>query len=785
MLLHIYQRVWRGERIPRKWLTAVIKPLLKDGKDPKETVSYRPISLTSCPGKILEKVIANRLIYLLESRQLLTNNQAGFRPNRCTTDQVLKLTQDATDQIQSKSEGNRTVVAFFDYAKAYDKVWRDGLLEKMSVMNLPMRYIRYVKCFLSQRKTCVEVNNTRSGQFLLKNGLPQGSAISPILFLIFINDLDANLDAKTAASLFADDTSAWRKDGKVKGSDQVLMQEEIDKIVDWANTWKMKINTSKTKCMVISTAKGDRDWDPKVTADGDKIKTAQVYPFLGVKVENDLWFKMHINAAVDKGKKRVNIIKCMSNKSWGNALEMQIQLYHQYVRSALGYASPSWSAWISKTDRERLQRVQNDALRSAAGLTKTCPIDFLHLETGVEPLAIRLEKIDQALWERYERLEDDDPRKIMIKKDVPPPRLKTRQGFRYKTGKLMADLNIHREQQAKPVPPWYEIELTFERVQLEKRKEDYTDEELKTRALEKIESLACRVTIYTDGSTDGNQENGGAGVYIEDQRTAETYELTFPAGKWCSSFGAECTAMVEALKWLQNNPDDAIICTDSLSMHSTLANNDWRNNTNLIVQIRELIRDIRQKVTLLWIPAHCNLHGNDKADALAKAGTTMQQDNTPVTFAIAKARIMRRKWEPQHPRAIATYQQRRKPVTDVEKKWPRRVRTLFARLRTGHAKELRQYRYLIEKEDEPTCTACEEDEESIEHVLCHCPTLERKRRMLFEEPPTVAHMTNQPEKCRKLLQDRFDLKLEENTAQPVREGRPRGRQREPAGALEQ
>ena len=94
--------------------------------------------------------------------------------------------------------------------------------------------------------------------------------------------------------------------------------------------------------------------------------------------------------------------------------------------------------------------------------------------------------------------------------------------------------------------------------------------------------------------------------------------------------------MVEALKWLQKNPDDAIICTDSLSIHSALANNDWRNNTNLIVQIKELTENIKQKVTFLWIPAHCNLHGNDKVDSLAKTGTMMNQDNTPVTFAIAK-----------------------------------------------------------------------------------------------------------------------------------------------------
>ena len=90
--------------------------------------------------------------------------------------------------------------------------------------------------------------------------------------------------------------------------------------------------------------------------------------------------------------------------------------------------------------------------------------------------------------------------------------------------------------------------------------------------------------------------------------------------------------MVEALKWLQKNPDDAIICTDSLSIHSALANNDWRNNTNLIVQIKELTENIKQKVTFLWIPAHCNLHGNDKVDSLAKTGTMMNQDNTPVTF---------------------------------------------------------------------------------------------------------------------------------------------------------
>ena len=116
---------------------------------------------------------------------------------------------------------------------------------------------------------------------------------------------------------------------------------------------------------------------------------------------NNLLFKTHIDNIVSKGKKRVRIIKCICTKSWSNSLETQRQDYQQYVCSRLEYASPSWNAWISKTKRDRLQRVQDKALRSAAGLAKTCPTDFLHLETGVEPLDIRLEKNGQVVWEKY------------------------------------------------------------------------------------------------------------------------------------------------------------------------------------------------------------------------------------------------------------------------------------------------------------------------------------------------------------------------------------------------
>ena len=119
-----------------------------------------------------------------------------------------------------------------------------------------------------------------------------------------------------------------------------------------------------------------------------------------MSANNDLRFKSHIDTAVKKCKKRVNVLKCMSGKDWGNSLETQRTLYIQYVRSVLESTSPCFNKWVSDSALQRMQRVQNEALRSVGGLAKTCPIDLLHLETGVEPLTERFVKNDQLLWER-------------------------------------------------------------------------------------------------------------------------------------------------------------------------------------------------------------------------------------------------------------------------------------------------------------------------------------------------------------------------------------------------
>jgi len=259
-------------------------------------------------------------------------------------------------------------------------------------MELPFRFVKYTRLFLSARKTKVEVNGVKSNEFFLNEGLPQGSSISPILFLIFINDITDYMDKDAASSLFADDTGAWVVAGKDKIDAERRMQAVIDGVSRWAREWKMSLNQTKTESMVISSSREERKWKPILTLNGAQIKIVTEYKFLGVIIDSGLRFKSHVNTIVAKCRRRNNILRCLAGKDWGQCLKTQKSLYLTYIRSAIEYASSAWFPWISETARKWLERVQNESLRIMSRLAKTCPEDFLRLETGTEPLKQRMEK---------------------------------------------------------------------------------------------------------------------------------------------------------------------------------------------------------------------------------------------------------------------------------------------------------------------------------------------------------------------------------------------------------
>ena len=195
----------------------MISPILKPGKPAGEFESWCPIALTSCLAKVLERMVANRLKHLAESRGMWNPMQAGFWAQRSYEDQVMRLSQSIHDGFQCPKLAKRTVVALLDFSKAYDKVWQADVLRTMLDKGIPPRFVRWIKGFLTNRQARVRFQGELSETRLFREGVPQGSVLAPILFLFAIDGLNARLPLGIEISLFADDVALWASCGGRRG----------------------------------------------------------------------------------------------------------------------------------------------------------------------------------------------------------------------------------------------------------------------------------------------------------------------------------------------------------------------------------------------------------------------------------------------------------------------------------------------------------------------------------------------------------------------------------------
>ena len=245
-LLSFINRTWRESKLPTQWRTAKITPILKKGKPAGLPSSYRPISLTSCLGKIAERMVNSRLYYWLEKNKLLTNTQAGFRRQSRTEDQLFRLAQNVIDGFQDKKS---TTAVFINLQQAYDRIWRKGLLIKMKKMGIHGKMLKWIQAFLTNRTIQTPLNGETLSKFTMEEGLPQGSSLSCTLFLIFINDLPELL--KTEKALFADDLVIWTTD-KYSRLAQNKLNRALRLISIFCNFWKLKINLQKSVYTIFS-----------------------------------------------------------------------------------------------------------------------------------------------------------------------------------------------------------------------------------------------------------------------------------------------------------------------------------------------------------------------------------------------------------------------------------------------------------------------------------------------------------------------------------------------------
>jgi len=200
-------------------------------------------------------------------------------------------------------------------------------------------------------------------------------------------------------------------------------------------------------------------------------------------------------------------------------------------------------------------------------------------------------------------------------------------------------------------------------------------------------------------------------------------------------------------------------------MIQALQKNNWRDSQEWLTQVKHNLINREHRTKLCWIPSHCGTIGNERADELADEGAKLDQKQAPVSCGIMKAKIRGEKWEIKHERAKETFGVRRSPKWKVERMWPAEVRRLYRRLRSGHAKELKAYRKFIQTEEDAACDLGGEEDETIKHVLCDCPAHEASRRREFESRVEVKMLVEDPDKCRKILAQRYKRLAISNQAQ--------------------
>ena len=302
----IFESAIKSSHFPDSWKKGNIIPVHK--KESKNLIKiYRPISLLLIFGKIFEKVIFNNLFAYFQENKFLSDNQSGFRSGDSCTSQLVAITH----EIYKAFDGNpslETRGVFLDMSKAFDKIWHDGLLYKLKNYGVEGDFYNILKNYLQNRKQKVVLNGQYSSWLDINAGVPQGSVLGPLLFLIYINDLPENL--VSVSKLFADDTSIFSTVSEINKSSEDLNQD-LSTVNNWAFQWKMAFNPDPNKqaTEVIFSRKRKPVNHPTLYFNDTPVTTAPFQKHLGLYLDEKLTFGHHLNEKISKANKGIGLIK--------------------------------------------------------------------------------------------------------------------------------------------------------------------------------------------------------------------------------------------------------------------------------------------------------------------------------------------------------------------------------------------------------------------------------------------------------------------------------------------
>ena len=350
-LTELFNKSLELGQIPQDWRDGNVVPLFKKGKR-DQPQNYRPVSLTSVVGKILESIVKDNIVLHLEKYKLLADSQHGFLSGKSCLTNLLDFLETVTSEVD---EGNSADVVYLDFSKAFDKVPYGRLGKKLEGHGISGKCLHWINSWLSNRRQKVCVDGEFSEWANVTSGVPQGSVLGPTLFLIYINDIDDGLLSKLGK--FADDSKLVK--GLKTSEDIDILRGDLAKLEEWAEKWQMNFNVDK--CAVLHL--GNKNPCTQYKFCNSVLNSVEEERDLGVLVDKNLKFSLQCNKAVNSANSALGIIKRNIVSRDKNVI---LRLYKALVRPKLEYCIQAWRPFLKK-DIDSMERVQRRATKMIAG----------------------------------------------------------------------------------------------------------------------------------------------------------------------------------------------------------------------------------------------------------------------------------------------------------------------------------------------------------------------------------------------------------------------------------
>lgn len=411
-LTRFFNDILRVKNVPPAFKKSKIIAILKPGKTPEMPENYRPISLLSVTYKLLERAIYNRISpKIFENIQV---EQAGFRPNRSTTDQVLAL----TTFIEAGFQRNlKTGLALIDLSSAYDTVWRHGMLYKFISIIPSMTLYRLLNNMLCNRHFFVYLGNDVSRQRSLNDGLQQGAVLSCLLFLLYVGDVP---ELQSRKYIFADDF-ALADQAKTFMELEFALSYDLDTMRRFFEKWRLRPNPSKTIVSSFHLCNAQANRKLRVLFDGEELKHDFFPKYLGMTLDRPLTYKENSSQTALKMQPRINLLKKLAGTSWGADASVLRTSALALVYSVAEYGA---AVWLKSAHTNIIDVALNEALRVITGTVSSTPIEWLQVLANIEPPAIRRYKAFAREWNKIESTRDLPIHNDLI--DLPDRRLNSR-----------------------------------------------------------------------------------------------------------------------------------------------------------------------------------------------------------------------------------------------------------------------------------------------------------------------------------------------------------------------